>query len=146
MKLKILQSKGLKTLKFKRNIFLSFYKSIINFEIISKFLNKLNYKNVFFKFLIKNKIGFIIFLGPSTLINFIENINYSYTIYDIQHKTFPFFPEYRGKNYYSDRDSIIQEAVNKSFKILVDTEKTKQDVSFYYKCKPGKDIYYYSFL
>lgn len=137
---KILRSRGLKTLKFKRNIFLSFYKSIIKFEIISKLLNKLNYKNIFFKFLIKNKIKFIIFLGPSTLINFLENINYSYTIYDIQHKTFPFFPEYRGKNYYSDRDSIIQEAVNKSFRILVDTEKTKEDVSFYYKCKTEKII------
>ena len=59
-------------------------------------------------------------------------------IFNISH--FLFFPEYRGKNYYSDRDAIIQEAVNRSFKILVDTETTKKDVSFYYKCKLEKIV------
>ena len=137
---KILQSKGLKTLNFRKNFLFSIYKSIIKFDIISKIIKKINYKNIFLKFLLKNKINFVIFLGPSTLVNFIENINYSYTIYDIQHKSFPFFPEYRSKNYYLDRDAIIQEAVNKSFKILVDTERTKKEVSFYYRCKLEKIV------
>ena len=75
---KILQSKGLKTLNFRKNFLFSIYKSIIKFDIISKIIKKINYKNIFLKFLLKNKINFVIFLGPSTLVNFIENINYSW--------------------------------------------------------------------
>tara|TARA_Y100000992_G_scaffold301117_1_gene271243 strand:- start:629 stop:1840 length:1212 start_codon:yes stop_codon:yes gene_type:complete len=135
---KILQSNGLKTINFKSRITFDFYKRITKINIISKFLNKIRYKNSFFKFLNKNKINFLIFLGPSDLINYIENINFSYTVYDIQHKFYPFFPEYKGKDYYSRRDKILQEAVNKSFKILVDTDRTKKDMNFYYNCSNKK--------
>lgn len=135
---KILQSKGLKTINFKSKILFNFYKRITKINIISKFLNKIKYRNSFFKFLNKSKIDFLIFLGPSDLINYIENINFSYTIYDIQHKTYPFFPEYKGKEYYFQRDKILQEAANKSFKILVDTDRTKKDVNFYYNCSNEK--------
>jgi len=135
---KILQSKGLKTINFKSRIFFNLYKRITKINIISKFLNKLKYRNSFFKFLNKSKIDFLIFLGPSDLIDYIENINFSYTIYDIQHKSYPFFPEYKGKEYYSQRDKILQEAANKSFKILVDTDRTKKDVNFYYNCPNEK--------
>ena len=135
---KVLQSKGLKTINFKSRIFFNFYKRVAKINVISKFLNKIKYQNYFFKFLSKSKIDFLIFLGPSDLINYIENINFSYTIYDIQHKSYPFFPEYKGKEYYSQRDEILQEAANKSFKIFVDTDRTKKDVNFYYNCSNEK--------
>ena len=137
---KELQSKGLKTINFKDSFIFNAYKKIYDIKIFSKFFKKFKYKNTFFKFLIKSKINFLIFLGPSSLINFLENINFSYTILDVHYKIHSFFPEYRGKDYYLDREKVLQEAVDKSFKVLVDTNTTKQDVSFYYKCKPEKII------
>ncbi|WP_415321011.1 glycosyltransferase [Candidatus Pelagibacter sp. Uisw_092] len=137
---KTLLSKGLKTINFKNNLLFSIYKKINNISFFSKILNKLKYKNLFYKLLKKNKINFVVFLGPSTLVNFLEDINFSYSIYDVQHKTHTFFPEYRLGNYFSERDNLLQKSIDKSFKIFVDTDTTKKDVTFYYNCKPDKII------
>ena len=137
---KMLLSKGLKTINFKNSLLFSIYKKINNIGFFSKLLTKFKYKNLFYKLLKKSKINFVVFLGPSTLTSFLEDINFSYSIYDVQHKTHSFFPEYRSHNYFLDRDNALKQSIDKSFKIFVDTDTTKKDVVFYYNCKPEKII------
>ena len=137
---KTLLSKGLKTINFKKNLFFNIYKRIYKISFFSKLFNKLKYKNLFYKLLRKSKINFVVFLGPSTLTNFLEDINFSYSIYDVQHKSHSFFPEYISKNYFSDRENLLQKSIDRSFKVFVDTDTTKKDVEFYYNCKPEKII------
>jgi len=137
---KTLLSKGLKTINFKKNLFFNIYKKIIKISFFSTLFNRLKYKNLFYKLLKKSKINFVVFLGPSNLTNFLEDINFSYSIYDVQHKSHSFFPEYRSKNYFSDRENLLQKSIDRSFKIFVDTDTTKKDVVFYYNCKPEKII------
>lgn len=137
---KALLSRGLKTINFKKNLLFNLYKRISNISFFSKLLDKLNYKNSFYKLLTKNKINFIVFIGPSTLTKYLEDINFSYSVYDVQHRSHPFFPEYRTKNYFLNREAALQNAINRSFKIFVDTDTTKKDVSFYYNCNPEKIV------
>jgi len=55
-----------------------------------------------------------------------------YSIWEMQHRTIPYFPEYRDTKYsqsdYSLREESYKFASDRAFKILVDTQKTKEDV------------------
>lgn len=137
---KILSSKGLNTINFKKSFLFNLYKRFHKIYFIKKILNKINFNNPLVKLLKQKNINFLIFLGPSTLTNFIDDYNYTYNIYDIQHKSHSFFPEYRFNNYFSDRENIIKNSINKSFKVVVDTQTTKEDIVFYYNCRAEKII------
>lgn len=98
-------------------------------------------KNLFEKLLFKNDIDLLIFLAPSDLIFFINSQNFIYTVWEFQHKNYPFFPEY--KNIYFDidtRDKTLKLASDKAFKIIVGTEKSKKDFIKYYSCDENKII------
>lgn len=123
----------------------SFMNKIFYFLIQSEFLKfiikRAKIKNILQKILLKKKIDLLIFLAPSDLIFFVENQNFVYTVWEFQHKSYPFLPEY--KNIYFDvdvRDKILKIASEKAFKIFVGTKKSKNDFSKYYSCDEKKII------
>jgi len=108
--------------------------------LINLFFKKFNINNYFFNFLKKNNFKLVIFLGPSFLINLCENLDFIVNIWDINYKLDNFFPEYKSQNLYKDKDLTIKKSVNSAFKILVDTQRSKNELIEYFGCKSSKIV------
>ncbi len=139
---KILEENNLKNLKFDYSkVKLSRLHFRLNkTPIFNLFFSKFKIKNPFSNFLIKNNFKFVIFLGPSFLINTCENIDFVVNIFDINHKLDNFFPEYKSQNLFEDKELIFKKTVDRSFKILFDTERSKKELIKYYNCRPEKIV------
>ena len=114
---------------------------LIQSEFLKFIIKRAKIKNVLQKILLKNEIDLLIFLAPSDLIFFVEDQNFVYTVWEFQHKNYPFLPEY--KNIYFDvnvRDKTLKIASEKAFKIFVGTKKSKRDFGKYYLCDENKII------
>ncbi len=125
----------------KNSIINKIYLFLIQSDFFKFLLKRTKIKNLLEKLLFKNGIDLLIFLSPSDLIQFVNNQNFIYTVWEFQHKNYPFFPEY--KNIYFDidtRDKTLKMASDKAFKIIVGTEKSKKDFIKYYACDENKII------
>ena len=133
--------------KFNDNIVYFNKKSLLNqiFLLLSQseffkiLIKKIKIKNTFEKLLNKLDLDLLIFLAPSDLIFLVNNNNFVYTVWEFQHKNYPFSPEY--KNVYFDinvRDKTLKLAADKAFNIIVGTEKSKKDFIKYYSCDENK--------
>ena len=123
---KLLVSKGCKCFFFQQDIFFR----ILNFLSLSKFfsslINKLGIQNKFEKILKINKFDLIYFNSPTLYSTYLNEIPFVMNIYEMQHKTDNYFPEYRIMGHSLDtRDLIIKNAISKAFKIIVATKKDK---------------------
>ena len=107
-------------------------------RILNLILSKIKFKNSFSSFLKKNKFNFIYFLGPSNLINLCDEHNYMVNIYDLNHKIDNYFPEYRKERVLNEREIIFRNCVDKSFKIIVDTQRSKNEIQHFYNCLNNK--------
>jgi glycosyltransferase involved in cell wall biosynthesis len=107
-------------------------------NIINLLLQKLNFKNPFIKFLEKKKIDLIFFLGPTNYINYCGNINFISNVYDLNHIFFNYFPEYRSNDIIEETNHLIKRITNRSFCILANTEKTKQELITLFNCPEDK--------
>ena len=117
------------------------YLFLIQSDFLKFLIKRTKLKNLLEKLLLKNSIDLLIFLAPSDLIFYVNNQNFIYTVWEFQHKNYPFFPEY--KNIYFDidtRDKTLKIASDKAFKIIVGTEKSKKDFVKYYLCDEDKII------
>ena len=113
-------------------------------ELKVKILNKL--KNLFSflpiqypfeKFLRKNSINSVFFLDPSPLINHFKNINFIYTIFDLEHRKLLNLPEFDKKTSLK-RDKDYKIACNNCSKLVVGTKKIKSQVSKIYNINLNK--------
>lgn len=135
---KNLKEKGFDTELFKKLKWSKIYNKLSSSKILDLFLSKINIKNPFKDFLDKNNFDLVYFLGPSNLINLCDENNYIVNIYDLNHKIHNYFPEYRKKKIIDEREEIFQNSVNKSFKIIVDTLRTKNELRLLYNCVKNK--------
>jgi glycosyltransferase involved in cell wall biosynthesis len=139
---KILEENNLKILKFSYNkVRLSrLHFRLSGFPIINLIFEKFKIKNYFFKFLKKNNFSLVIFLSPSFLINLCDEIDFIVNIFDINHKLDNFFPEYKSQNLFKDKELIFKKSVDRAFKILFDTCRSKKELTEYYNCRPSKIV------
>ena len=113
-------------------------------KIINFFLKKLNLINPFSKFLKNNKYDLVIFLGPSFYINCCNEINFIVNLYDLNFKFNNYFPEYKNENVFNDTKSLITKSVDRAYKILVDSDRTKNELNTLFNC-PYEKITVYPF-
>ncbi len=117
---------------FKINFFLKllFFLHSINFT--KKIFSIVGILNPLEKYLVKYKIDLLYFISPSPFVKFCNFTPFVYSIWEMQHRSIPYFPEYRDiKGSQSDflsREESYKYASDLAFKILVDTEKTKEDI------------------
>lgn len=131
---------GLKTEFYsKKNLSRKYYK-LINSPISRYLFKLLRIKNPFNNFLIERNFDLIIFLGPSFFIQLCESINFITTIYDINHVLENYFPEYKDEAAHLEKNNIIVKSTERAFKILVDTERTAEEIKTYFRCKDDKLI------
>jgi glycosyltransferase involved in cell wall biosynthesis len=113
-------------------------------KIINFFFKKLNLINPFSKFLKNNKFDLVIFLGPSFYINCCNEINFIVNLYDLNFKFNNYFPEYKNENVFNDTKSLVTKSVDRAYKILVDSDRTKDELNNLFNC-PLEKITVYPF-
>ena len=133
-----IKNRGFKSICYNKQRWSNIYYKLKTSKIIELILKKLRIKNPFSDFLNQNKIDFVYFLGPSNLVNLCEENNFIVNIYDFNHRMDNYFPEYRVEGVIDGREVLFQNCVNKSFKIIVDTQRTKEELKFLYSCKENK--------
>jgi len=140
------------TQKYKKKLkFFQFHKlaerygKLFDSGILNIVLKKLNFKNPFEKFLIKNKYDLVFFLAPTKYINYCGNINFIVNLFDFNHRLENIFPEYRKEDIIYDTERIIKKSVTHAYKILVNSLAAKNDLLNLYNCPNQKiDIINYS--
>ena len=135
---KVIEKNGYKSMLFSPKRWSNLYYKLTSSKILNLIISKLKIKNPFTSFMKKNNFDLIYFLGPSSLINLCDEHNFIVNIYDINHKLDNFFPEYKRKNVIDDRENIFQNCINKSFRIIVDSERAKDEMKFVYNCFDSK--------
>ncbi len=127
-----------KTLFYETNfidqLFFLFYSS----KLIKSLLKKFNIKSRFEKFLKKNQIDLIFFLGCSRLSLFCNSIDYVTYIYEFHHLSRPDLPEYKGWSDFDFREELLDTNIKKSLSLIVDTQKKGKDLIKYYNCFEDK--------
>ena len=121
-------------INFIDQLFFLFYSS----KLIKSLLKKFNIKSRFEKFLKKNKIDLVFFLGCSRLSLFCNNIDYVTYIYEFHHLSRPDLPEYKGWSDFDFREELLDTNVKKSISLIVDTQKKGTDLIKYYNCFEDK--------
>jgi hypothetical protein len=107
-------------------------------KLIKSILKKFNIKNRFERFLIKNQIDLLFFLGCSRLSLFCNNIDYVTYIYEFHHLSRPDLPEYKGWSDFDFREELLSTNIKKSLSLIVDTQKKGKDLIKYYNCFEDK--------
>ena len=121
-------------INFIDQLFFLFYSS----KLIKSLLKKFNIKSRFEKFLKKNQIELIFFLGCSRLSLFCNNIDYVTYIYEFHHLSRPDLPEYKGWSDFDFREELLDTNIKKSLSLIVDTQKKSSDLIKYYNCFEDK--------
>ena len=111
-------------INFIDQLFFLFYSS----KLIKSLLKKFNIKSRFEKFLKKNQIDLIFFLGCSRLSLFCNNIDYVTYIYEFHHLSRPDLPEYKGWTDFDFREELLTTNIKKSLSLIVDTQKKGKDL------------------
>ena len=101
-------------------------------KTLKSLLKKFNIHNKFEKFIQKEKVDLILFLGCSRLAEFCDRINYITYIYEFHHIFRPDLPEYKEWTDFDFREGLLNTNIKKSISLIVDTEKKKNDIVKYY--------------
>lgn len=126
----------------KNSLLNKFFLFLYQSEFFRFLIKRLKIINPFEKYLNRLGVDLLIFLAPSDLIFFLTKSNFVYTVWEFQHKNYPFFPEYKNVFFDIDvRDKTLKLASDKSFKIIVGTKKSKDDFIKFYPCDHNKIIY-----
>ncbi len=123
---------------FKLNFFLKVLFFLHKIDLIKKIFKLFNIDNPLEKKLKKHSIDLLFFISPSSFVKFCEFTPFVYSIWEMQHKSIPYFPEYRDPKYsqsnYRLREESYKYASDRAFKIIVDTDTTKTDIQNAYNC------------
>ena len=133
-----LKSENIESTFFSETKFQKIFRILISQYLPVKFRNK--FQNFFNKLLRKNEIDLVFFLGPSKYIDLIEDINFVVNVWDINHKIDNYFPEFSSYNNFLFREKTIKKTTDLSFRIIVDSQRTKNEIIKFYNCIPEKII------
>tara|TARA_B100001057_G_C22866833_1_gene956900 strand:+ start:1047 stop:2252 length:1206 start_codon:yes stop_codon:yes gene_type:complete len=125
---RILENHGCKTIFFRKNILFRVHQFLFKFIFFKYLFKKLKIENVFEKFVLKNKIDLTLFNSPSEISLMASNLPFVIILFEFQHRTDNYLPEYVSFHDFNLRELIIDHASKRAFKILVATEKDKNTV------------------
>ena len=133
--IKILSKVGIKAdlleINFLDKFFSSIKRQLKHPRLVNLYKLLSNYTK-FEKKLIKKNIDLVYFLSPSPLALDLETLNYIITVWDLNHRYNPEFPEFRKSNIIEVLDDFYNQALKKATGIIVDSEIGKDQVKKYY--------------
>lgn len=122
----------------KYNFFYKFFLKIWKINLFFKIFKLLKILNPLEKFLRNNNFDLIFFIDQSNLAFYCEKTSFIFNIWQLDHRKLNFFPEYDFNTYFQT-EKLYKFAANRSFKILIDCNKSKEEFSHFYDC-PEKKI------
>ena len=128
----ILEKYGCKTIFLKKNIFFRIHQFLFKFIFFRYLYKKLNIKNAYEKFIFKNKFDLSLFNSPSEISMLASNLPFIIILFEFQHRTDNYLPEYTGFHDFNLRELIIDHATKRAFKVMVATNKDKEVVKRLY--------------
>lgn len=129
---------------FKVSLFLKLIFFLFSFQTLKRIFKLFKFKNPLETELKKNQIDLLFFVSPSSFVRFCDETNFVYNIWEMQHRSIPFFPEYTDKKYstsnFEIRENSYKFAVDKAFKVIIDSDRSKHDIVKAYNCS-REDIF-----
>ena len=102
-----------------------------------KIIKVFPFKTPFENFLEKNNINYLFFLDPSPMVKDFKKLNFTYTIFDIEHRENKDLDEYKN-NVSSQRESDYFYACEKCSALVVGTRNLKEKISDIYNIEHEK--------
>lgn len=125
---KILEDLGCSTVFLKKNLLFRIHQFLFKFIFFRYLFKKLNIENIFEKFIIKNKVDLTLFNNPSEISLMASNLPFVIILFEFQHRTDNYLPEYASFHDFNLRELIIEHACKRAYKIIVATNKDKETV------------------
>ena len=128
----ILEKYGCKTVFLKKGILFRVHQFLFKFIFFRYLYKKLKIKNSFEKFIINNKFDITLFNSPSEISLLSSNLPFVIILFEFQHRTDNYLPEYVSFHDFNLRELILDHASKRAFKLVVATKKDKQTVKNFY--------------
>lgn len=103
-------------------------RSLIYSEFVLKFTQKLLGYNKFEKYLLDKNIDLVYFLSPSNWSNYLENLNFIITIWDLCHRDEPEFPEVYKNRIFERREKSLNKSLKRAVAVIVDSELGRNNI------------------
>jgi glycosyltransferase involved in cell wall biosynthesis len=100
-----------------------------------KFFNK---KNNFEKFLEKLNIDLIYFCTQSLYVNYIESLNFIFTVFDLAHQDYPEFPEVSNFRIFNEREIAFKKNLQRAVAVLSESELGKKNLILKYNLEKNR--------
>lgn len=139
----ILKSHDIQAYVLKINFFsrclINLRNKILN-KRISKSINSFFGHNKFENFFIKKNIDLVYFISPTFFTEYLDEINFISTVWDLCHLDYPEFPEVRAFKEFEIRELHYKSSLKKSIAVVVESELGRQNVIKEYNVKPERCI------
>jgi len=110
----------------------------LRLSIFVDFLFRLRYHSILKK-IKKENLDLIIFPSQERYVAYVDVPRIT-TIYDLEHRKHPEFPEVSSKGRWASREFFFKKICKRSKKIFVDSDIGKEDVVHFYKCNSNDVI------
>ena len=136
----ILKKYGLDCILYTPNVFSRLFmrfretSSVFIYKLINLFFRKNHFEN----FLKNEQVDLIYFITHSHFANYVNSVNYIFTLFDLCHRDNPEFPEVRSSRIFEYRENLFQKNLSRSVAVLVDSELGKKNAIFRYRLDEGR--------
>ncbi len=103
-------------------------RSLIYSEFFLDYIQKLFGFNKFEKYLLNKNIDLVYFLSPSNWSNYLENLNFIITIWDLCHRDEPEFPEVYKKRIFERREKDLNNSLRRAVAVIADSELGRHNI------------------
>ena len=128
----LLKNKNCKVIYYKKSIIYRLQCIFFKFDFFKLIFKKLKIKSIFDNISKKNNLDLYLFHDPSEESLLITSVPFIFTLFELQHRTNNYLPEYYGAHDFDLREKIISNASKKAFKIIVATNKDKELIEKFY--------------
>ena len=129
--LKLLKEYGIEAKYIKLNVIdraLLKIRYLISNNVFSNHILKYIGVNKFERYLLESKIDLVYFLSPSNWSNYLDNLNFIITVWDLCHRDHPEFPEVYKNRIFERREIEINKFLKKSIAVIVDSKLGKENI------------------
>ena len=125
---------------YKKSIIYRLQSIMYKFYFFTLIFKKLKIKSIFDNIALGNNIDLYLFHDPSEDSLLITTIPFIFTLFELQHRTNNYLPEYYGAHDFDLREKIISNAAKKAFKVIVATNKDKDLLEKFYVAEKNNVI------
>lgn len=105
---------------------------------IYRYLRKFFKHNHFEFFLKKLNTDIVYFISQSQFVNYLESINYIFTLFDLCHLDYPEFPEVSNYREFENRENFFKKNLQRAVAVFVDSELGKKNALSRYNLNPER--------